>query len=225
MKSGIKSKPKRNKKNAPNGAFFGVSGKPRPCGGADETERKRRSNRGRVILLVVLPAPASCGVSLALCGPAARAGLNNRFLRFVLFCDIFIDNYKKLCILTCEKYRSKNMSDKIITSYDIMLTDMRTAYGQVPMNARIAVVTDDFSYIDDDPHDYVHDPELGDEVFVSCNGHNSQIGDVVAYEIRNGGAMIVKNFTREPKEQIIKNFDRAYNVVFGPGYNRGKGSK
>ena len=117
------------------------------------------------------------------------------------------------------------MSDKIITSYDIMLTDMRTAYGQVPKNARIAVVTGDFSYIDDDPHDYVHDPELGDEVLVSCNGHNSQIGDVVAYEIRNGDAMIVKNFTREPKEQIIKNFDRAYNVVFGPGYNRGKGSK
>ena len=135
------------------------------------------------------------------------------------------------------------MSEQIISSYDITLANMLRAYRQKVSGVRIAVVVDDVSYgwcpgLDDSwddwlkdevkiyRHVHVYDPELHEEITFNTYDSYSQIGDVIAYEIRNGKHIIVKNFTREPKDQIIKNFDRAYNLVFGPGYNnKVKGGK
>lgn len=134
------------------------------------------------------------------------------------------------------------MSEKIITSYDIMLANTLRAYRQMVPNAKVAVVVDDISFGDcpglDDSWDdllkdqvniyrylHVYDPELHEEISFNTYDNYSQIGDVIAYEIRNGKHILVKNFTRESKDQIIKNFDRAYNLVFGQGYNRVKGDK
>ena len=134
------------------------------------------------------------------------------------------------------------MSEKIITSYDIVLANMLRTSRQMLPNDKIAVVVDDIVFAeavddgwidaigDEDAEVYryvsVYDPKLGKEIRLDNEDYSSQIGDVVAYETRADGAVMVKNFTREPKERLIRNVKRAYNVVFGAGYNNGgKGGK
>lgn len=126
------------------------------------------------------------------------------------------------------------MSESIITPYDITLAKMLAAYRQGAQRGKIGVVVDETMYADDGfgyldtgddivcdndmiRHVCVYDPEFGSKTvwLMGDNDHSSQIGDIVSYESRCGDFVMTKNFTRESKKQIIKNFDRAYKVVFG----------
>ena len=128
------------------------------------------------------------------------------------------------------------MIEKTITSYDMTLAKTLMAYRQGAQRGKVAVVVDESVYAEDDAwidvvgysdavvrNIGVYNPELGaDIVWLTDDDHSSQIGDVVAYEIRNGDYVITKNFTRDSKEQIVKNFKRAYSVVFGDNAQKEK---
>ena len=124
-----------------------------------------------------------------------------------------------------------------VISQDIMNAKVLKAYGQGAKPGKLGVVVNvseridpgDLLELDDLFWDEVetfatvlrkvdiYDPKLEgvENKIISVWDDYAQVGDLVAYEICDDDYVIKQNYTRETKNNLMKQFDNACRTVFG----------
>lgn len=131
-----------------------------------------------------------------------------------------------------------------VTSQDIMYAKVLKAYGQGAKPGKFGLVVDVKEHVDpgallalDDLEwedvEYsaevvrevaIYDPKLDSakNKIISVFDDRAQVGDLVSYEICDDNYVIKQNYTRETKDNLIKQFDNACRTVFGNHTGNGK---
>lgn len=131
-----------------------------------------------------------------------------------------------------------------VTSQDIMYAKVLKAYGQGAKPGKFGVVVNVNEHIDpgnllalgdlewEEVADFaavvrvvgIYDPKLENpekkKIYVLDD--YAQVGDLVSYEICGDNYVIKQNYTRETKDNLIKQFDNACRTVFGNHTGNGK---
>lgn len=124
-----------------------------------------------------------------------------------------------------------------VISQDIMNAKVLKAYGQGAKLGKFGVVVNVSEHIDsgdllelddlfwDEVETYatvlrkvdIYDPTLEsvENKIISVWDDYAQVGDLVAYEICDDDYVIKQNYTRETKNNLMKQFDNACRTVFG----------
>jgi len=131
-----------------------------------------------------------------------------------------------------------------VTSQDIMYAKVLKAYGKGAKPGKFGLVVDVKEHVDpgvlfalDDLEwedvEYsaevvrevaIYDPKLDSakNKIISVFDDRAQVGDLVSYEICDDNYVIKQNYTRETKDNLIKQFDNACRTVFGNHTGNGK---